>query len=200
MSQLIVARGESPAAMHNYLNDGSAENLAQIDVAQAFPSNLTFYVNNGNETIAQVAPGNGSAHAVEVVTGGASTSDGLFIGDATNAPLPAGAYVLGFDVKTPDGPVTLRVRTVVQDGFAFSQFDFNATDEWQRVIVGIVTDVDGAIKALVRGSVVPAVSTRIWVDNAMLTEGNPGVFADGASAGWSWSGAAHASASHGPQP
>lgn len=204
MTQLIVARGESPdvtPTIHNYFLDGSAENAAQIDDGSSFASNLTYYVNNANETIAQVAPGNGSAHAVEVVTGGINSTDGVVIGDSTNAPLDPGAYLVGFDLATPDGATDIKVTIATPTDSALKAVSATAT--WQRVTVGIYVNEAAPVRVYVSQDVPfgddPS-ATRIRVDNAMLTEGDPTTFADGASDGWAWSGTAHASVSSGPQP
>lgn len=189
--------GGGAATIHNYLLDGSGENAAQIDNGQDFESNLTFYDRNANETIQQVAPGNGSAHAVEVVTGGSNQSDGLVINN-TDVDSPIGLYFIGFDVKTPDGPTSLTI--LFASPTDQTQATVSATTSWQRVTLGLYLNQPGFMRCFLSQNNATASPTRIWVDNAMLTEGSAATFADGDSDGWAWSGTPHASVSSGPQP
>lgn len=217
MSQLIVARGQSPevvASIHNYLADGGGENAALIDTLGDY-SGRVWMANNGSETLSQIAPGNGSAHAIRCQTSGDDWEDGPLIGNIDNTfgglALPSAFYQFGIDLKSPDGPIPCTLQIVSQEEQGVyggqEQFNLTVTTSWQRFIIGI--GVLNTARLLVNiylqqfaydpvPETVPSV--KFDMDNAMLTEGDATTFRDGASSGWAWAGTANASFSSGPQP
>lgn len=61
-------------------------------------------------------------------------------------------------------------------------------------------DLNAPSPATSRLLMVDLTPDTFYVGQLMITDGDAMIFRDGASAGWSWSGTPHASASHGPQP
>lgn len=203
------------AVIHNYLLDGGAENVDVVDDGSYAPA-MAWYKNWGNEALSLVIPGNASAHALSCVTTGASWYEGPSWGALYNAgfdKVPAGTYQIAVDARSPDGPLSCLLQVSATDRVNGAPTDRGSVvtpvvvgTGWSRIATELTTTGVGWVNinlmldpTAYSGEPSPLVITFV-LDNAMMTEGDATIFADGDSPGWSWAGTAHASASSGEQP
>jgi prepilin-type N-terminal cleavage/methylation domain-containing protein len=76
----------------------------------------------------------------------------------------------------------------------------SAKNQWIRVYDTFDTTASGQVSLFILNNASTAVNgTQFWIDSIMVTEGaTPRLYADGGSAGWTWSGTQHLSTSSGP--
>jgi hypothetical protein len=212
------AAGGVGATIRNFFPDGAISSAALIDLeeGQDFDEHVwTGY--RGTETLSRVATYAGFASrfdALKVEVPGDSLAEGLQGADWTNrygCEVPAGRYRVGFTISTGAMPL-FAYPFGWQDGEDIGEFSAQQIailPNWrQRFVLDIAVPVACMIglgiittdQIAVNGSSPTATADAFYVGQVMVTEGDPLVFADGGSAGWAWSGTAHASASYGPQP
>lgn len=209
LEPLVISNGSSPT-IHNYFPDGAINSDALITAGV-----VGGY--QGTETItwsASDAP-HLDVPTIKVVLPGNTNKEGVYIADVNldfGDPLPAGLYFVGatIDAASITGRVELLAAPETSSPAAYlgSEVIFLNYDTIfpYRFVLPVRTLTEGYIgldvtttKRIQGQDYTPSANT-IWLTQISITEGDASIFADGASAGWSWSGAANASASSGPQP
>jgi hypothetical protein len=219
-SGLWEARGASGggggvATIHNWFPDGAISSAALIDLtnSQDYDAHV-WQAYSGTETLTR----NASPAAVRIAIPDDAWDNGLTVCDwkhRYDVVAPAGRYSIGLTIRrvssddnkpvhlwlSPFGKDADNNDTVIQSSPVL--VIVKAT---HRIVVPLETGAAGTIGfslatvSLARDDATPVVAATLDISKVMITEGDPYVYADGASPGWSWSGTAHASASSGPQP
>lgn len=209
-----------PVTIHNYFPDGAIASAALVDVANAFDYDTHIWIGNfGTETLTFLAAGDTFAfrnrfNCVQVDVPGNSFNEGVNVGDWNNhygGQVAAGTYEVGFTIKTTTSGLLASVDAVDANQDSLNEYSGaivavpDATI--RRYVLDIAMPVAGRIiltlvtnaNVPVNGSFPVAQPSTFYVGQIMMTDGDALIFADGDTAGWSWIGTHHASASSGPQ-
>ncbi|HEY8886267.1 MAG TPA: type II secretion system protein [Candidatus Microsaccharimonas sp.] len=145
--------------------------------------------------------------SLKIVTNNANAATpqgGIFSGD--NSAVPGATYTCSVSVFGPtgksftiDGRIFNSSGAYLTEGLGRNTFVMNAT--WQRVSMSFTAPASTGSIAL-EGRMIGAdmaSGLTIWMDGAMCAQTSLSYnYADGASTGWNWSGAAKLSTSSGP--
>lgn len=202
--------GGGVATIHNYFPDGAISDDALIDPAGVDGDYDThLWQTQGNSTLSFSA-GTGPGGANEVGCAIVGWNDGVQVADWSNhygcKVLPAGRYRIGVTLRAD-----IDILLTLQSFGLPSDPEFSAKlREWvggvpRRFVLDtyLPTAMGIGLLAVLYSFQYPGEDVpvgTVYLSHLMITEGDPALFRDGASAGWSWSGTPHASASSGPQP
>lgn len=198
--------GGGVATIHNYFPDGAISSDALIDLAgeQDYVEHV-WQGNQGSEVLTLVPTPN--RVRVQIT----AWDEGVAAADWENTYgcglIPAGFYTVGVTLscnrRTP-------IRIAPYPNYSFVKYLDERTvtldSNERRFLLGIRTTQVTAIgftfqmKQEDYPDGASAQPTSVYVHDVMITEGDPSLFCDGDSSGWTWTGTANASASSGPQP
>jgi hypothetical protein len=200
---------EEGLTIHNYFPDGRPVDDTFIDTDNTFPAGSLWRTWNGTETLSldETAP---DFLRVKLVCPGLAWEEGIAIAHGGN-DVPAdrvcqiGFWIAGdanVNVRaflSPDGAVHFQETKVINlttssKGNGSRHVLRCALKEAAPVGLGfLLYEQDNP-------TLEAAPAATLWITDVMVTEGDAWLFRDGDSAGWSWSGDPHASASSGSQP